>query len=132
MGRSSQLTREEQVAARQPENSTLGLGGQLVLKDHPDERPTVASMGGRTLYGGGGITPDLAVLPDTLTLREQHAVQRVFRSAGVFWTSLFNHAVAYVPEHPDLERGFEARGADLDAFYRFLVEESQLECGPAA
>ncbi len=127
MGRSIHMSREEQVAARQPENSTLGIAGQPVLKDHPDERPTVASMGGRMLYGGGGITPDLAVLPDTLTLREQHAVQRVFRSAGVFFAALFNHAVAYVQEHADLERGFEASSADLDAFYRFLVEKNQME-----
>ena len=34
-------------------------------------RPTFKSAGGRTVYGGGGITPDLIVNPDTLTAGEQ-------------------------------------------------------------
>ena len=34
-------------------------------------RPTYKSAGGRTVYGGGGITPDLIVNPDTLTAAEQ-------------------------------------------------------------
>lgn len=34
-------------------------------------RPTYQSASGRTLYGGGGITPDMIVAPDTLTSAEQ-------------------------------------------------------------
>jgi carboxyl-terminal processing protease len=34
-------------------------------------RPTFKSAGGRTLYGGGAITPDVIVPPDTLTTAEQ-------------------------------------------------------------
>lgn len=127
VGRSIHMTREEQAASRAPEKSTLGRNGQRVLKDDPEGRATVRSMGGRTLYGAGGITPDVAVLPDTLTLAEQAAVQRIFRSAGVFATALFNFAVSYVQEHPDLEIGFTPSGSDLDRFYRYLVDEHEVE-----
>jgi len=34
-------------------------------------RPTYKSASGRTLYGGGGITPDMILAPDTLTSAEQ-------------------------------------------------------------
>ena len=127
MGRSIHMTREEQEASRAPHSSTLGRDGQRVLKDNPEGRPTAQSMGGRTLYAGGGITPDLTVLPDTLTLAEQAAVQRVFRSAGVFATGLFNFAVSYVQEHPDLQIGFTPSASDLDRFYRYLVDEHEVE-----
>ena len=126
VGRSIHITREDQLASRAPETSTLALNGQRVVKDDSDGRPAVESMGGRTLFGGGGITPDLTVLPDTLTLTEQEAVQRVFRSAGVFATALFNFAVNYVQEHPNLELGFSASPADLDRFYRYLVDEHEV------
>ena len=127
VGRSIHMPREEQVASRAPETSTLGLSGQRVVKDDPANRPMVESKGGRTLYSGGGITPDLTVLPDTLTTAEQEAVQRVFRSAGVFATALFNFSVNYVQEHPNLQLGFTASAADLDRFYRYLVDDNEVE-----
>ena len=127
VGRSIHMTREEQVASRAPETSTLGLNGQGVLKDDPEGRPVVESMGGRSLLGGGGITPDLTVMQDTLTSNEQEAVQRVFRSAGAFATALFNFSVNYVQEHPSLELGFVASTADLDRFYRYLVDDHEIE-----
>ena len=127
VGRSIHMSRDEQVTAREPANSALALNGQRALKDDPGGRPTVQSMGGRTLYAGGGITPDLIVLPDTLTTGEQEAVQRVFRSAGAFATALFNFAVSYVQEHPDLAIGFAPSASDLDRFYRYLIDEHEIE-----
>jgi len=123
VGRSIQISREEQADNRPGQSRTLGLGGQQVPKDVPEELPTVESLGGRTLYGGGGITPDLVVLPDTLSTPEQAAVQRLFRSAGAFATAVFNHAVSYVQDHPDLAPGFALSQVDLDRFYRALLDE---------
>jgi carboxyl-terminal processing protease len=126
VGRSIQIAHDEQGENGAGRSSALGLGGERVLKDTPEERPTVQSLGGRTLYGGGGITPDLVVLPDTLSAREQGAVQRLFRSAGAFATAVFNHAVSYVQDHPDLETGFDLTAADLDRFYRTLIDEHEI------
>jgi len=35
------------------------------------DRPEYKSTGGRIVYGGGGITPDVMVVPDTITTAEQ-------------------------------------------------------------
>ena len=126
VGRSIQIPHDEPAEDAASQGS-LGLGGERVLTDTPEEeRPTMESFGGRTLYGGGSITPDLVVLPDTLSAREQGAVQRLFRSAGAFATAVFNHAVSYVQDHPNLEAGFALSSADLDGFYRTLIDEHEV------
>ena len=126
VGRSIQIVHDEPAENDSPESLALGLGGQPVINDVPEDLPTVESIGGRTIYGGGGITPDLVVLPDTLLAREQAAVQPLFRSWGTFSTASFNHAVSYVQDHPDLEPGFGLRSADLDEFYRTLIDEHEM------
>jgi carboxyl-terminal processing protease len=126
VGRSIQIVHDEQAQNGADQNSALSLGGERVLKEVLEDRPTVESLGGRTLYGGGGITPDLVVLPDTLSTSEQAAVQRLFRAAGAFATGVFNYAVSYVQDHPDLEAGFALPPGDLDRFYRTLVDEHEV------
>ncbi|MCH2461997.1 MAG: hypothetical protein MK335_01980 [Gemmatimonadetes bacterium] len=127
MGRSIQIVRDEPEGSALPvESLTLGVGGQPVARGAPEELPTQESLGGRTIYGGGGITPDLVVLPDTLSASEQASVQRLFRSAGVFATASFNHAVSYVQDHADLEPGFTLSAADLDRIYQNLVYEHEV------
>ena len=126
VGRSIQIVHDEPAENDLRQSSALGIGGERVLKDTPEEQPTVESLGGRTLYGGGGITPDLVVMLDTLSAREQAAVQRLFRSADAFAPAVFNHAVSYVQSHPDLDTGFALTAADLDRFYRTLIEEHEV------
>jgi C-terminal peptidase prc len=117
-----------------PTMPALSLDGQFVFPVDTVGRPTVSSMGGRTLYGGGGIVPDLLVLPDTLTASEQRAVRALFQEGGRFSTGVFNHAVAFLraregslpaPEAMG-DRGalsFEVSSADLDALYARLRED---------
>jgi len=128
VGRSIQIVHDEPAQNGADQNSALGLGGERVPvpKEALADRPTVESLGGRTLYGGGGITPDLVVLPDTLSTSEQAAVRRLFRAAGALATGVFNYAVSYVQGHPDLEAGFSLPQADLDRFYRTLVDEQEV------
>ena len=126
VGRSIQMVPNEPAQNGPGQSSALGLGGERVLKESFEDRPTVESLGGRTLYGGGGITPDLVVLPDTLSAREQEAVRRLFREAGTLATAVFNYAVSYVQDHPDLEPGFSLPSADLDRFYRTLRDEHEV------
>jgi carboxyl-terminal processing protease len=127
VGRSIQIVRDEEAEDGAAVSLALGLDGQRVLHGAPEELPTVQSLGGRTIYGGGGITPDLVVLPDTMSSGEQTAVQRLFRLGSVFTTASFDHAVSYVQAHPDLERGFALPAADLDRFYRTLIDEHEVE-----
>jgi carboxyl-terminal processing protease len=100
----------------------LSISGQLVQPSSIEGRPTFESESGRTLYGGGGITPDLFVAPETLVPREVDAVRGLFARAGAFSLTLFNYAVGYVAEHPELEIGFTVGTAELEAFYAMLPE----------
>ena len=126
VGRSIQIAHDEQAEDGASRSVALGLGGQPVVTDDPEDLPSVESFGGRALYGGGGITPDLVALPDTLMTGEQVAVQRLFRSAGVFALAVFNHAVSYVQDHPDLQPGFVLPASELDRLYRMLVDEKEV------
>jgi carboxyl-terminal processing protease len=117
-----------------PAVPALSIDGQFVFPVDTVGRPTVSSMGGRTLYGGGGIVPDLLVLPDTLSQAEQRAVRALFQEGGRFSVGIFNHAVAFLRARegrlPSREvagdagaLSFSVDQAELDALYRRLVAE---------
>jgi carboxyl-terminal processing protease len=118
-GRSIQKARDEQIATL--DHGSLSLSGQLSSRPDDTERPMFESMGGRALVGGGGITPDVSVFPDTLTTEEQEAVRRLYREAGALSAALFDFAVQYVTSHPGLEPDFVVNDATLDELYDFLV-----------
>ncbi len=118
VGRSIHLEPEQR---RETERShTLSVSGQLVQPSSIDGRPNFESDGGRTLYGGGGITPDLFVEPETLTGTEVEAVRELFRSSGAFFLALFDYAVDYVAAHENLTEGFSLSSEDVDGFYGTL------------
>ena len=127
-GRSIEKTRGDSAsAAAHPEAALdeedvgiLTLQGDVVERPDTAGRPTFRTDAGRTVYGGGGITPDLLILPDTLTDAEEAAVRQLFEAGGAFWTAIFNHAVAYLQEDPDLSPGFRLSDAEMDAFYQRL------------
>jgi len=100
----------------------LAISGQVVRPTVHDGRPEYESLGGRTLLGGGGITPDLYVAPETLSPEEAEAVYRVFRRAGGFTAALFNYAVAFVQDHPNAQPGFAVPHSELGDFYETLPE----------
>jgi carboxyl-terminal processing protease len=109
-------------ADRAPAEHTLSLSGQAVQSMSIEGRPEYFTDSGRTVYGGGGITPDLFVAPETLTAVELEGVREVIPRFGRFSLALFNFAVAYVRQHPGLEPGFSVTDADLEALYRTLPE----------
>lgn len=120
VGRSIHL--EPELRGSLEPSHTLSISGQIVMPSSLEDRPEFTSEAGRTIYGGGGITPDLFVSPETLSADEVQAVRRLFTRAGAFQLGLFNFAVAYVAEHPDLEVGFTVDQSDIDAFYRSLPD----------
>ena len=96
--------------------------GQMVEPVSIEGRPEFLSAGGRTLYGGGGITPDVHEYPETLGLVESGGVLRLFQRGGGFSEALFDYAVGYVADRPNIEVGFSLTNEDIQAFYSILEE----------
>lgn len=104
------------------ERLVLTVDGQMALRPDTAGREQVTSFAGRPLYGGGGITPDRIVMPDTLDTVEQEAVRRLFQEAGAFSLALFDYSVRFLQENPDLTPDFNLSQAHLAAFQRDLDE----------
>ena len=60
-------------------------------------RPAYKSDGGRTVYGGGGITPDVIVPDDTLLTSEQEFLRTLAPRAQAFVTVLNQYALELKP-----------------------------------
>ena len=125
VGRSIHMDPEEQMELRSSESSKLALNGRMVMLDDLDGRPVVKSVGGRNLYGGGGITPDISVLHDTLSSIEEEAVQGILRSTGSFTASLFNYAIKYIQDNPNLLGVVQLKDSELNLFYENLLKDSE-------
>jgi len=70
-------------------------------------REAFRTDGGRVVYGGGGIVPDLIVQDDTLTVAEREFFE-IASSAGNRYTDvIFQFAVNYVRANPNVERNFD-------------------------
>ncbi len=114
-------------------NGVLTLQGNVVQRPDTTDRPTFQTQAGRTVFGGGGITPDVLVMADTLERDEEDAVRDLFRTGGTFWTAVFNYSVEYLRENPDPERGFSLSDADVERFYGTLAElDAEVDRAPAA
>lgn len=100
------------------------IDGRLI--DEPDStetdsarraRPTFKSDAGRVVYGGGGITPDVLVRPDTLDSTEQEFVKAVTPKSQEFYVTLYNYAFEL---KGSVQPQFTVSPAWRDEFYRRL------------
>ena len=105
------------------DDAVLTLAGQWVQRTDAGDRQPYRSFGGRHLLGGGGITPDLQVLPDTLTDAEEGAVLRLGRQGRGFRDALFEFAVLHIQERPDLPPGSAIGAADFARFRQHLAAQ---------
>jgi carboxyl-terminal processing protease len=88
-------------------------------------RPAYKSDGGRVVYGGGGITPDVIVPDDTLTTPEQQLARALFPKGQEFRSALLDYALELsrktsidyqqIPAwRQELRRRMEARDIKVD------------------
>ncbi len=125
VGRSIHLEPEDRQVTSDAHE--LSVSGQLVSPTDLTNRPEFESTGGRVLFGGGGISPDLFVAPEILSGSEVEGVRGLFSRQGGFSLAVFAFAVSYVADHPNLEEGFSVSAADLDAFYASLSDHGASE-----
>jgi carboxyl-terminal processing protease len=82
-------------------------------------RPQYRSDAGRVIYGGGAITPDVVVQPDTLSAPEQQFLKSITPKSQEFYITLYNYAM-------ELKNGvrpdFTVTPAWREEFYRRLTK----------
>ena len=86
---------------------------------HPQSTPPPHSEvrltdGGREVYGGGGIDPDIRVAEPKLTPTQESLSQR-----GAF----FNFGKSYLAVHKSIPRDFQVSNQVIDEFKQFLAKE---------
>ena len=95
--------------------------GNWVEVDHDSlyqgERPMFKSVAGRTLYGGGAVTPDLVVKPDTFTTAEQEFRKATAPKSPDMYVAIYDYAFELKDKvKPD----FTVQPAWRDELYRRL------------
>ena len=80
----------------------------------PDSGTAYHTDGGRVVFGGGGIRPDIHVEPDTIP----PIVSRVAREGLIF-----EYAVTYVAEHENIPENFGDGLGFMDGLRDFLTEK---------
>ncbi len=96
---------------------------QILAEEDEEEQPDTLvevgrevfyTKGGRKVYGGGGIVPDIEMnTPDLRPIEYNLERQSMF----------FNFAVSYMAQHPDIPQDFEVDDRILAEFKRFLKEK---------
>ena len=71
------------------------------------------TKGGRIVYGGGGISPDIVVEREKFTPLKIN-LERL--------STFFDYSIKYTTEHPDLEENFEVTDAMITGFKDYLKE----------
>lgn len=84
-------------------------------------KPAYQTDAGRTVYGGGGIHPDLVLAPDTLTADEQQFLQQVQKHLQEYINARLSFAVSYMRQHPDLRPGFPITDDLLDSYFTAIT-----------
>lgn len=95
-------------------------------------RPTFRSAAGRVVYGGGGITPDLTVRPDTFTAAEQALVRAIAPKSQEIYVKLYDFAYA---QKGKVQKSFTVTPEWRDQVYQAIlasgakVDRTQLDAG---
>lgn len=107
VGRSIQKEFDREAAMRSLTASAVSINGEPVeVVEEPEEREEFRTDGGRVVYGGGGITPDLMVQVDTLSTTEQELRRVAMRNGVVVRDAAFRWAVEYVEQGNPVVDGF--------------------------
>ena len=121
-GRSITKDFDRESALRSLAAGAVAISGEPIASaPEPDEREEFTTTGGRTVYGGGGITPDLTVYRDTLSTDEQELRRLATRSGAIPRNVVFRWAVEYANEH-DFNEGFSVTQGMREEVWTALVD----------
>ena len=90
-----------------------------VARDSTRKRPVFKSDAGRTILGGGGITPDIVITPDTASVAERELGKAIAPVFSAWRVTLYNYALEMKPKlKPDFAITPEMR----DEFFSRLMK----------
>lgn len=95
----------------------------LTSDDSTKDKPKFKTDGGRTVYGGGGIVPDLIVSPDTTTTAERALLQELGKFGQKYATARLAYAVEYLRRNPGIQQNFNVTPAMVGEFYMELQKQ---------
>jgi len=120
VGRSIQKEhRPGQEAGEEEEPDAVGADGTPVTTDTTTRIP-YRTDSGRTVFGGGGIVPDLVVRQDTATAAEKAFFEAASQHAAKFQDALFSYSVTYERAHPELRPDFQVTPEMRREFFQRL------------
>ncbi len=104
---------------QKPERAVRQSAVQEEETEEPDsivqvEKEVFYTKGGRKVYGGGGIAPDIEITPRNMEPIEMNLLRQ---------SMFFNFAVSYLAKHPDVSKEFEVSDQVLEEFLEFLKEK---------
>ena len=121
-GRSITKDFDRESALRDLAASAVAISGEPVAaRSEPGDREEFSTTGGRTVYGGGGITPDLVVYRDTLSTEEQELRRLATRSGAIPRNVVFRWAVEYSNDY-DFDEGFSVTQGMREEVWTALVD----------
>jgi carboxyl-terminal processing protease len=96
-----------------------GHASTLTSEDESDtlviaDKEVFYTNGGRIVYGGGGIIPDVEVERETWKTIEINLERK---------SMFFDFAIEYISEHPDITPEFEVTDKMIDTFRQFIEEK---------
>jgi carboxyl-terminal processing protease len=126
-GRSIHRTRDPGQEFAEMASAVAGIDGTPVATEDLTERDLYYTDSGRSVYGGGGITPDIVIVPDTLTVVEREFAEVLARSEVSLWDAGFQFGLRWQQQNPNLTNEFEVTPEMLAAFYTYLTEDAGAE-----
>lgn len=84
------------------------------------------TSGGRAVYGGGGITPDV-IIPDTTTVDERDFERAVGRAGFSLNQLAFRFGVKWTNDRPDIDRDFVVTPEMREQFFQEISEIEDIE-----
>lgn len=107
-----------EAAAAPSEAGVLGGEAPAAL---PDSLVFNTDMG-RTVYGGGGVMPDVRVKSEKLSELSTQLLEQAFRK-----NAFFSYAVHYHGTHPSLSRTFAPDQPMMEEFRAYLREDKEID-----
>jgi carboxyl-terminal processing protease len=98
------------------DTADLSVTGQPMLTDTIKRQP-FRTDGGRVVYGGGGIVPDLVVKSDTTTTAEREFIRVLSKDVAKWESELLRYAVEYGRGTPGLTPDFQVTPAMRTALF---------------